>query len=127
MKVAFDVDRAGSVASTLCAIHCVMSGVLLGVLTSVGAGFLASEAVEILFLVLAGVFGVWALFRGWSKHSSFLPAIPFAIGIAFLIVAHLGKGSHQWGLSAAGGVFLVLFHLLNHSMIKNSDRLKSQS
>jgi hypothetical protein len=128
MKVAFDVDRAGSIASTLCAIHCVVSGVLLGVLSSIGAGFIASESVEILFLSLAALFGVWALVRGWLKHSSFFPAILFAFGIGLLVFAHIGsEDSHQWGLSATGGVFLVLFHLLNHSMIKASERKRTLS
>lgn len=121
MKVAFDVDRAGSVASTLCAVHCVLSGVLLGVLSSIGAGFLASETVEIGFLVLAGVFGVWALFRGWGRHSSFFPAILFSIGAGLLIASHMSV--HHWILSATGGIFLVLFHLLNHFLIREAGKV----
>ena len=58
MKLAFDVDRAGSIASSLCAIHCVLSGVAVSLLTSLGASFIASKSVENLFLLSAAIYPV---------------------------------------------------------------------
>jgi len=112
MKLAFDVDRAGSIASSLCAIHCVLSGVAVSLLTSLGASFIASKSVENLFLLSAAIFGIWAVITGYKKHFSTLPGIIFVLGVGLLAFSHFG--THNWVLSTVGGIVLVSFHIYNH-------------
>ncbi|MGC8035329.1 MerC family mercury resistance protein, partial [Salmonella enterica] len=50
MAKTFDYDRVGAYASTLCAIHCLITGVGLGLLSVMGLQFFGSAWVESLFI-----------------------------------------------------------------------------
>jgi ABC-type nickel/cobalt efflux system permease component RcnA len=76
-------DRFGSVASTLCALHCGVCAFLPVAFSAFGLGFLLSEQTEWLFSIVAIIFGLGALFFGWRMHRSKRVA-------AFLIVGVLG-------------------------------------
>ena len=122
-----DVDKIGSVASFLCAIHCGLSGLALGLLSSVGLAFIGDPITEIVFISTALLLGIWAVWAGYQKHHSWRPALIFASGIILIVVSHLmtesvdhkGVNLLAVGLSIAAGCTLVAFHLVNRRLIKS--------
>lgn len=116
------IDKIGAGASAVCAVHCVLTGVALGLLSTAGFGFLASRTAELVFLSTAIVVGVIALWHGSRFHRSFVPALFFIGGLAFIALGHFVFGGvrdahgHIHGPSwfnVAGGICLVMFHTVN--------------
>lgn len=118
-----DVDKFGAIAGTACAIHCLLSGVALGLLSTVGLGFIASQASELVFLTITfslGGFGIWL---GYRRHRSWVPSLFFVVGVAFILCSHSPWERHAPGeghsdplsvmLAVGGASFLVAFHFMN--------------
>jgi hypothetical protein len=110
-----DVDRLGSLAGLLCAVHCGLSGVALGILSVSGLGFIASPASEVFFIGTTAVVGLWAAVSGFAKHHSYRPL--FVLGIGFVLIAISHVLGHVWYLSVIGAGFLVSFHVFNRRLI----------
>lgn len=124
----FDADKAGAIASFLCAIHCAAVGLLVSVLPLIGLAFLHEPWVEVSFYTMAVVFGVWATIRGWRLHRSVWPGVMFGIGLSLVGFGHwasFGSAEHSTVetlghlVSAAGGLTLVGFHVLNARLTKS--------
>ena len=117
---ASDPDRVGIVASTLCAVHCVGTALLVGV-SGVGALF-ADERVEVAFCVCAVSVALGALVRGWRRHRSWMPASVGASGIVLLLTARCVRleSSVEVALSVAGGALLTAAHVLNIRKIRQA-------
>ena len=81
------IDRLGAVASSLCALHCVLCSVLPVTLGALGLGFLLSHRVEWLLVLCAIGFASVALRLGWQKHRSLVVAGLFGIGIFGLMTS----------------------------------------
>lgn len=123
---AFVLDRIGAVASLICAVHCLLVGVALSVLSVLGLGFLGNPTAELTFFSVAIVVGGLAVYAGYRHHRSKVPAIFFGLGVTLVAVSHfvLGKHDHSAAqdslattlLSVCGGFLLVLFHVLNTRM-----------
>lgn len=120
------MDKVGAVASFICAVHCLLTGVALGILSIVGLGFFANLWVDRSFISIAFVVGAAAAWHGYRKHGSTTPAIMFVAGLAMVMwsrfgVPHDHDGAHAGGLahtigtvlSVAGGLLLVSFHIVN--------------
>lgn len=117
------LDKVGACASAFCAVHCVLTGVALGLLSSLGLGFFGHPVVEIGFFAVAIVVGIFALRHGVRSHKSFVPALFFIVGLASFGAAHLvADGGHTGvvatALNVTGGTSLVLFHVLNMRLQK---------
>jgi len=120
-----NLDKVGAYASAVCAVHCLITGLALGLLSVVGLGFLGSVVTEaIFFLVTVGV-GTVALVHGRRKHHSIVPALIFVAGLGCLLMSHFVFGHGHAGepksvggtmLNVLGGTTLVLFHLLNQRL-----------
>ena len=111
---ASDPDQVGVVASTLCAAHCLGTGVLAGV-SGIASPF-ANERVEVAFCVCAMTLALTALARGSRRHRSWTPATVGASGIFALAAARcapLDVGATETCLSVAGGALLAAAHVLN--------------
>ncbi|MBX3119396.1 MAG: MerC domain-containing protein [Fimbriimonadaceae bacterium] len=127
---ALNWDKLGSWASGLCAVHCLLTGIALGLLSVVGLGFMANPWVEYGFIGTAIVVGIAAIVHGRRHHGSIVPAIIFVAGIALIAISHFVFGhGHQaaihkahsstlWATLTAvgGGTCLVLFHVVNQWM-----------
>lgn len=115
-----NMDRIGSWASAICAVHCLLTGVALGALSIMGLGFLASTGAEIAFFATAIVVGSFAIVGGYRRHGSVVPGLIFAAGVASLLFAHLRTGSGHSAVetvfSVLGGLTLVAFHFANQRM-----------
>ncbi|MBS1700618.1 MAG: MerC domain-containing protein [Armatimonadetes bacterium] len=125
-----DPDRLGTIASTICAIHCAITGIAVSVLSIIGFTMLQSPYLEWGFLGMALVFGCWAAWRGFAKHHSWMPVFIFLVGFVLLggshlVVAHRADGTpsgYAELFSVLGGVCLVSFHYINRLHMKSCER-----
>lgn len=81
------VDRLGAVASSLCAVHCVVCALLPAVFGALGLGFMLGHEAEWMFTLLAVIFAGIALLHGWRRHGSVHVAGMLAVGIVGLLVS----------------------------------------
>jgi hypothetical protein len=99
--------------SGLCAVHCVATAVLLGLLASAG-GLLGNPLIHEVGLSLAMVIGAIALGRGIREHGLMLPS---AIGVAGLATMAFGMTLHGSGyepiVTIIGVSILAIGHRLN--------------
>lgn len=125
------MDKIGAFASAVCAVHCLLTGVALGLLSVAGLGFVGSLATDVVFLGVALTVGTTAIVHGRRKHHSIVPALIFAAGLSMFLLGHFAFGhSHAVGpwswqrvaqvtLSVAGGLCIVLFHVVNLRLQKS--------
>ena len=91
-------DRLGSVASTLCALHCAVCAFLPVIFTGLGLGFLLGQSVEWLFSLVAVAFGLGALVLGWRTHGSKKVAALLTLGVIGILASRgLEMGSDHHG------------------------------
>ena len=99
--------------SGLCAVHCVATAVLLGLVASAG-GLLGKPIIHEVGLTLAMILGAIALGRGIREHGFVLPS---AIGAAGLVIMAYAMSLHETGYEPAftilGVAVLALGHRLN--------------
>ncbi|MBI5708295.1 MAG: MerC domain-containing protein [Armatimonadetes bacterium] len=119
-------ERIGVCAGTLCAVHCVLTGLALGLLSVAGLGFLKSPLVEFAFIGTAALTGLWAIQHGVRRHHSWVPAIVFVSGLALIVGSHFvfesGFGTTAFGsgvgvaMAITGGLAVGAFHFVNRRM-----------
>ena len=106
----------GATASTICAIHCFVTGVAFGLLPLIGLGFFRSLWFDIAFIGLAVLVGAFAVRQGLRKHGRLGPSALFLAGLLSIVLGHFVLGHESvlgTILSVAGGLSLVTFHILN--------------
>jgi len=124
-----NLDKVGAYASAICAVHCVLTGLALGLLSVLGLGFIGSPGAELGFVTVAVIVGIGAGIHGFRQHRSLIPLSLFAVGISALAASHFLFGHPANGhapsvggamLSATAGLCLVTFHVVNQRMISSS-------
>jgi hypothetical protein len=107
------LDKLAMGLSGLCAVHCVATAVLLGLLASAG-GLLGKPIIHEVGLSLAMILGAIALGRGIREHGFILPSAVGATGLAIMAYA---MSRHETGYEPAitilGVSVLALGHRLN--------------
>src|SRR3954447_18845223 len=107
------LDRLAMGLSGLCAVHCVATVVLLGLVASAG-GLLGKPIIHEVGLSLAMIIGAIALGRGIREHGFLLPS---AVGIVGLAIMAYAMTLHETGLEPVftilGVSILALGHRLN--------------
>jgi MerC mercury resistance protein len=107
------LDRIAVGLSGLCAVHCVATAVLLGLLASAG-GLLGRPIIHEVGLTLAMVLGAVALGRGIREHGFLLPCM---VGFAGLVIMGFAMTLHEVGyeplVTIVGVSVLALGHRLN--------------
>jgi hypothetical protein len=107
------LDRVAMGLSGLCAVHCVATAVLLGLLASAG-GMLGKPIIHEVGLILAMILGAIALGRGTREHGFLLPS---GVGVAGLALMAYAMSLHESGYEPAvtilGVSVLALGHRLN--------------
>jgi hypothetical protein len=105
--------------SAICAVHCALTGLAIGLLSVTGLTFMDSPLVEGLFLGVAVALGGFGLYHGHKRHKSMIPAAIFVGGLACIALSHFAfdHGSLA-GVSMAvfGGGALVAFNLVNQRL-----------
>lgn len=116
------MDKIGAFASAACAVHCLLSGLALGLLSVLGMGFIGSTATDIAFLSVTLSVASIAIFTGMRKHRSWRPAGLFLLGVTSIVISHFVLNHESKDLTTrlmtttfavTGGVLLVSFHILN--------------
>lgn len=99
--------------SGLCAVHCVATAVLLGLVASAG-GMLGAPIIHEVGLGLAMVLGAIALGRGIREHGFILPSAVGALGLVMMAYAMtLHESGYEPALTILGVSVLALGHRLN--------------
>lgn len=121
------LDRFGAIASAVCAVHCLLTGVALGLLSYAGLGFMGSVTADLIFLGVAVTVATIAIWHGVKKHHSWRPAMVFVFGLACVVMGHFVL-HHEHAVneteihmldifstifSVCGGICFVLFHVMN--------------
>jgi len=107
------LDRAGIVLSGLCAVHCVLSIVIVSALGLGGTVLLAPEIHEI-GLMLAVAIGAVTLGVGVARHGRAGPLLIGALGIVLMALALVvGHGFREAVLTIAGVGLVALAHIRN--------------
>ena len=124
-------DRWGALASSICAVHCLLTGVAFGLLSVAGLGILGSEPAEWTFVVVTVSLGITALVHGLRKHHSLAPAMIFSVGMVCLLVSKTAFGHDHHAvpenaadyahtaLNVMAGLCLVTFHVVNQRLQKS--------
>jgi hypothetical protein len=114
------LDRIAMGLSGLCAVHCVATAVLLGLLASAG-GLLGTPIIHEVGLSLAMVLGAIALGRGIREHGFVLPSLVGVVGLATMAYAmSLHETGYEPAFTILGVSVLALGHRLN-MMAKQSE------
>ena len=114
------LDRIAMGLSGLCAVHCVATAVLLGLVASAG-GMLGKPIIHEVGLSLAMILGAIALGQGIREHGFLLPC---AVGFAGLGIMAYAMSLHESGfepvVTILGVSVLALGHRLNMVAKRNS-------
>lgn len=107
------LDRAGIALSALCAVHCVLSVVLVSVI-GLGAEALLDPAIHRIGLLVATLVAAVAIGWGAVKHRMAAPFVVAMTGLSFmggaLAVPH---GVEEAVLTIIGVALVSLGHILN--------------
>ena len=108
-----NLDKTGIAVSAMCAMHCVLTMVLVSGL-GFGAQFILSEQVHRITLAMALVIAVFAIGWGVFLHRRRQPFLIAAIGLFFMGSALFAEHGLPEALLTIAGVALVSTgHLLN--------------
>jgi hypothetical protein len=114
------LDRIAMGLSGLCAVHCVATAVLLGLLASAG-GMLGKPIIHEVGLSLGMILGTVALGRGIREHGFILPSAVGAVGLTLMAYAmSLHESGFEPLVTIAGVSVLALGHRLNMMAGHNS-------
>jgi len=107
------LDRIAMALSGLCAVHCVATAVLLGLLASAG-GMLGKPIIHEVGLTLAMILGAIALGRGMREHGLVVPLLVGAVGLVIMAYAmSLHESGFEPFVTIVGVSVLALGHRLN--------------
>lgn len=107
------LDRIAMGLSGLCAVHCVATAVLLGLVASAG-GMLGKPIIHEVGLSLAMIIGAVALGRGLREHGLILPSLIGAAGLGIMGFAmSLHESGYEPAVTILGVSVLALGHRLN--------------
>ncbi|RVQ67667.1 MerC domain-containing protein [Croceicoccus ponticola] len=107
------LDRLGIALSGMCAVHCVGSILLVGLL-GLGGEWLLSPAIHQYGLALAVLIGALTIGAGVWRHGRIGPLVLGGIGLALMVAALMGPhGLGEAMLTIAGVACVAAAHILN--------------
>ena len=110
-----NVDKAGVVSSTVCAVHCASTAAAPSLIAALGLSVLVGPAFEWGFTALAILLAAAALVIGWRRHQTVSVAMVLVAGIVGLVLGRLLEAMdyHDIGtvMSIVAGLALVAGHI----------------
>lgn len=107
------LDRAGIALSALCALHCLLSVLLVSVI-GLGSEFLLDPAIHRIGLLLATLIAAVAIGWGAVRHRMAAPFVIAMMGLTFMGAALAAPHGAKEALLTVIGIALVsLGHVLN--------------
>ena len=112
------MDHAGIVASTVCAIHCVLVAALPSLLSGLGLGALIGHEAEWAFTSIAIGIAAFMLVITWRRNGPRSVKVLLAAGIVGLLGARFAEeleAVHELGMAIgiAAGALLVAGHIIS--------------
>lgn len=105
--------------SSACAIHCVAMPFVVGYLTYLGHGWVASESTELLLVGSAFLVAMGSLLPSYLKHRNPAALALFALGLGLIAALHAAGLNHGAGFGiamAVGGAMIAGAHWWNHRL-----------
>jgi hypothetical protein len=90
------LDRAGFLLSAGRAVHCAAMPFAAGVLSMIGAGFVASETAEALLIAVAAAIGIRSLMGGCRHHRQFAPVALMSSGFGLMLTGRGVAADGSW-------------------------------
>jgi hypothetical protein len=109
-RVARAADRVGAIVGLLCAIHCAIVPLMLGVLPALGLGFLAGLTFELTLLGLAGVVAAVAVVHALRRGHPRAIVAGLVAGFALLVAGVLVEDQHRAHTLPAPGLDAASLH-----------------
>jgi len=109
-------DRVGFAASFLCAVHCALLPILLGVLPALGLKLGGWLDFDLAFVVFASVLGLATISMGWRRHRVVHGWLALLPGLALLwigVLSHLHDSPAHAIMMTTGGLLLAGAHFIN--------------
>jgi len=109
-------DRVGFAASFLCAVHCALLPVLLGVLPALGLNLGGWLDFDFAFVVFASILGLTTMSMGWRRHRAMYGWMTLLPGLALLwigVFIHLHDSPVHAIMMTTGGLLLAGAHFIN--------------
>lgn len=107
------LDSAGILLSGLCAVHCLLGVVLVGIL-GLGGEALLSPAIHRVGLALALGVGVISLGIGVRRHGRIAPLVIGGLGLSLMALAlAVGHGIAETVLTVIGVSLVAIGHIRN--------------
>ena len=117
------IDKAGLVASLLCAIHCAILPVLLLIFPIISLSFFVTEMLEFIFLTISLVLGLLSVCFGVKTHKNWNILLYISTGFTFILVGKLMHNHHSHNifsfvniLMVCGGLMVAFSHYLNNKL-----------
>ena len=109
------IDKLGACLSSICAIHCMVMPILIGMLSTVGLGFLADDQAELVIFSAALALALLSAAMGWRAHRRPVVLLAFASAIATTLVGHaMGEDMMLGRFFVIAGAFAIAgCHLLS--------------
>ena len=116
------LDCLGAASSTLCAIHCLLTPLLLAALPVLGLHVVFGEPLEWAFVAVGLAVGTLALVPSFRRlHGQLLPLMLFLGGASLWAVARIGPASDsalEVPTMLAGSASVVTAHIVNRRLCR---------
>ncbi len=114
------LDKLGICVSTLCAIHCLITPLILMLLPFAGLAFLEAEGFEISILAFSLFLAISSFAVSYfKKHRNAMPMILGGIGFNLFILGKVvSMEEAEIILSILGGIFVTWAHFKNMKLSK---------
>jgi membrane-bound ClpP family serine protease len=125
------LDRLGATASSACAIHCMITPLVIGILPALGIGFLAAPWFENSAVLGAICLAVVSLMHGYLHHRRFHALWLLLIGAILLLSGRFVIGNSRQLIETPfvvlGGLALAGAHLINRRLCKACTRCEAHA
>jgi hypothetical protein len=114
-------DQLGVVASSVCAVHCALSAVILGASSALGT-LLRDERLELTFLFSAVALAGASVATSYRRHRDPTVVVLAVAGLALLGAGRALASSHllETAGSVLGAGLLITCHLLNARLLRRA-------
>jgi hypothetical protein len=112
------MDRIGSAAALLCALHCALLPFVLAILPALGLGVLAGTRWELPYVAFASVLAFASLWQGFRRHRVYRALVLLVPGLVAVWAGLLVPALHEDVVRHAvtmtfGGTLIAVAHLVN--------------
>lgn len=115
-------DIVGMWTASVCALHCALLPILLTVGALSGVSAWAHPVVELVFVSVSLLIGVFVLIPQYrNAHQKMLPILLMVVGLGLIVGGHL-LGVHEYEpvFTTIGGLIVLTSHFLNWKYYKQT-------